>query len=85
MQKKLSRYGNSLALIIDKPILELLHINEDTMLQISTDGEKITIIPRKNPNEAPSKYKVSDDPKVQKAFEETMSEYAALFKKLAKN
>ncbi len=84
MEKKLSRYGNSLALIIDKPILELLHINENTVLQISTDGEKITITPQ-NKQSLSSKYKVSDDLAVQKAFEETMSEYSALLKKLAKN
>lgn len=84
MEKKLSRYGNSLALIIDKPILELLHINENTVLQISTDGEKITITPQKKQSLS-SKYKVSDDQAVQKAFEETMSEYSSLLKKLAKN
>jgi len=84
MKKRLSRYGNSLALIIDKPILELLHITEDTVLNISTDGSSITIKPQGGEIHA-SQYKVSDNPKVQKAFEEMMEKYAPAFKKLAKN
>lgn len=45
MIKKLSRYGNSSAVLIDKPILELLNITQDTLLKISTDGTKIFIEP----------------------------------------
>lgn len=45
MQKKLSAIGNSLGLIIEKPILELLHIDKDTTLEVSTDGEALIIRP----------------------------------------
>ncbi|MBM4091783.1 MAG: AbrB/MazE/SpoVT family DNA-binding domain-containing protein [Planctomycetes bacterium] len=45
MTKKLSRHGNSLALVIDRSILELLGINEDTTLDISTDGRALIIVP----------------------------------------
>jgi len=45
MVKKLTRLGNSLALVIDKPVLELLHINEQTPLEISTDGKSLSISP----------------------------------------
>ncbi len=45
MIKKLTRHGNSLALVIDKPILELLNISADTPLQITTDGRSLTITP----------------------------------------
>ena len=38
LTKKLSKHGNSLALVIDRSILELLEIDEGTTLQISTDG-----------------------------------------------
>jgi antitoxin component of MazEF toxin-antitoxin module len=31
MNKKLTKHGNSLALVIDKPILELLKIKESTL------------------------------------------------------
>jgi antitoxin component of MazEF toxin-antitoxin module len=43
--KKLTRHGNSLALVIDKPILELLKITRDTPLEITTDGQTLTISP----------------------------------------
>jgi antitoxin component of MazEF toxin-antitoxin module len=45
MIKKLSKHGNSLALIIDRPILDLLGIDEDTPLSISTDGEALVVSP----------------------------------------
>jgi antitoxin MazE len=45
MIKKLSVVGNSLGLILDKPILELLKIDRDTELEISTDGERSVIAP----------------------------------------
>lgn len=45
MQKKLTRHGNSLALVIDRGILELLNIDEQTPLEISTDGTLLLISP----------------------------------------
>ena len=45
MIKKLVQHGNSSALIIDKPILELLKIDGDTSLELSTDGSSIIISP----------------------------------------
>lgn len=45
MVKKLSKHGNSLALVIDRPILELLGIDEETQLEISTDGESLVVAP----------------------------------------
>jgi antitoxin MazE len=46
MTKNLIRHGNSLALIIDKPILELLKIDEHTPLEISTiDGKSLQVRP----------------------------------------
>ena len=45
MVKKLTKHGNSLALVIDRPILELLKIDQETPLEISTDGKKLTIAP----------------------------------------
>ncbi len=45
MLKKLTRHGNSLALIIDKGVLKLLNIDEKTPLDISTDGTLLMISP----------------------------------------
>ena len=45
MIKKLTRVGNSLAMVIDRPILELLHVDADTPLEVTTDGRTLTISP----------------------------------------
>ena len=45
MVKRLTRHGNSLALVIDKAVLELLKIDGETPLDISTDGEVLVIAP----------------------------------------
>jgi antitoxin MazE len=43
MVKKLTKHGNSLALIIDRSILELLNIGPDTPLSVRTDGQRLII------------------------------------------
>ena len=50
MIKHLVKHGNSAALIIEKPILELLKVKLDTPLEISTDGKNIIISPQKDEN-----------------------------------
>ena len=45
MIKKLTKHGNSLALVIDRPILDLLKIDTDTPLDISTDGQRLIVAP----------------------------------------
>jgi len=45
MVKKLATVGNSLGIIIERPILDLLHIDKDTPLDVSTDGEALIIRP----------------------------------------
>lgn len=52
MIKTLTAVGNSLGLIIDKPILELLNIDKDTPLEVRTDGEGLIIRPVKSAAEA---------------------------------
>ena len=45
MRKNLSVIGNSLGLVIEKPILELLNITRDTELEITTDGTRLIVEP----------------------------------------
>jgi antitoxin component of MazEF toxin-antitoxin module len=45
MVKKLTKHGNSLALVIDRPILDLLKIDAETPLDISTDGQRLIVAP----------------------------------------
>lgn len=45
MIKHLTTHGNSLALIIERGVLELLNINRKTPLEITTDGTNIVVSP----------------------------------------
>lgn len=45
MIKNLVKHGNSWALVIDRPILDLLKISPDAPLEISTDGRSVIIAP----------------------------------------
>ncbi len=51
MVKNLVKHGNSYALVIERPILELLGITAETPLSISTDGNTLLIRPLTNPAE----------------------------------
>ncbi len=42
MVKHLTKTGNSLALVLDRPLLKATRIDADTALEISTDGDVIT-------------------------------------------
>ena len=48
MIKHLTTHGNSLALVIEKGVLELLGINKKTPLRVSTDGSSLIISPAKD-------------------------------------
>lgn len=74
MIKKLTKHGNSMALVIDRGVLELLEIDDKTPLDISTDGKVLIIAPVK-------------DEKRRKEFEEALEKtnrkYGRALKKLA--
>ena len=73
MTKTLTRHGNSLALVIDKPILELLRIDDETPLEISTDGKKLIIEPQNAERE--KKFRASLE-KMSKRYEKTLRRLA---------
>ena len=45
MIKKLVRHGNSVALVIDRGVLDLLNIQLDSPLNITTDGNVLIVSP----------------------------------------
>lgn len=45
MRKNLTVVGNSLGIIIEKPILELLGIGKETQLEMITDGKCLILKP----------------------------------------
>lgn len=73
MKKKLSAIGNSLGIVIEKPILELLGIDRDTELEMTTDGHRLVIEPVRQRR----KRVLASAKKVMAAHDET-------FRKLAK-
>ena len=46
MVKKLIQHGNSVAIVIDKPIMEMLNISNETIFNLSTDGKNIILSPQ---------------------------------------
>lgn len=45
MQKNLVKHGNSMALVIEKPILDLLGVDTETPFDITTDGQALVLTP----------------------------------------
>lgn len=74
MVKKLTRTGNSLALALDKPMLDRLKIDADTPLEVSTDGEVIVISPLRDRRRTA---------KLKRLVEEAHRQYGGLFRRLA--
>jgi antitoxin component of MazEF toxin-antitoxin module len=72
--KKLTKHGNSLALVIDKGILELLNIDADTPISMTTDGKHLVIAR-------------ATDEKIRKRLEAVLEKgnkkYGRMFKRLA--
>lgn len=54
MIKTLQKHGNSRALVIDKALMELLGIQDDTPLSISTDGHNLIVTPVRDPEREPA-------------------------------
>jgi antitoxin component of MazEF toxin-antitoxin module len=74
MIKTLTRHGNSYALVIDKPILDLLNISVDTPLNVVTDGESLVISPMVDADE---------EAKFRSALKKVHKRYGRMLKTLA--
>jgi antitoxin component of MazEF toxin-antitoxin module len=74
MIKKLTRTGNSIAVVLDKPLLEELGLDENAEVEVSTNGQVIVITPKRNS---------ARDQRFRKAVDKVNSKYAGLFKRLS--
>lgn len=74
MIKKLTKHGNSLAVVIDRAVLDLLKIDVDTPLEISTDGQVLVISPVRDTNH---------QDKFTKALDSADRKYGRALKRLA--
>jgi len=74
MIKKLTKHGNSLALVIERGVLDLLKINDHTPLDISTDGQVLVVSPVRDPK----RHKLFE-----KALTKTNEKFGRALKRLA--
>lgn len=74
MVKRLVRSGNSLALIIDRPLLEAMGVDADTDLEISTDGDVLVVTPIRDRKRAK---------RVDELVAEAHEQYGGVFRRLA--
>ena len=74
MQKHLIKHGNSCALVIDKPILELLRATPETAFEIVTDGNSLLLTPVREPEV---------EKKFEQALKQTHQRFGRALKKLA--
>ena len=70
----MTRHGNSYALVIDKPILELLRATPETAFEIVTDGNSLLLTPIRDPEE---------EKKFEDALKMTHKRFGRALKKLA--
>ena len=74
MRKRLTKTGNSLALVLDRPLLEATGIDAGTTVEVSTNGDVIVVTPLR-----PKKRAL----KLGSALEAINARYAGVFKRLA--
>jgi antitoxin MazE len=72
--KKLTKHGNSLALVLDRGVLDILEIDADTPLNIKTDGRSLIVTPAQTP---------ARQKKLQTALAKVNRQYDPALKKLA--
>jgi antitoxin MazE len=74
MRKRLTKTGNSLALVLDRPLLKATGIDATTTVEVSTDGDVIVVTPVR------AKKRTA---KLTAALDEINARYAGVFKRLA--
>jgi len=74
MKKNLTIIGNSLGIIIEKPILDLLGISKETQIEMTTDGSRLILEPIREESRA-AKIKAATS-RVMKNHDKTLRELA---------
>ena len=74
MRKRLTKTGNSLALVLERPLLEATGIDANTTVEVSPDGDVIVVTPVRGKKRAV---------KLREALEQINQRYAGVFRRLA--
>lgn len=75
MEKRLTKTGNSLALVLDRDLLDKTGITAETILEVSTDGDVIVVSPKRTKKRSE---------KLRQAMARADQRYAGVFRRLAK-
>jgi len=74
MRKRLTRTGNSVALVLDKQLLDRVGIDADTPVDVSTNGQVIVISPLRDRRRTA---------RLKKVVAEAHRRYGGVFRRLA--
>lgn len=74
MKKRLSLSGDSVAIVLDKPLLEAVGVDAGSEVDVSTNGDVIVITPVRDSGQRR---------KLEKILDELDDEYAGVFRRLA--
>jgi antitoxin MazE len=73
--KKLTRLGNSSALVVDRTLMQLMDIDADTPLKVTVEGRRMTVEPLDEKERAA---------RFEKVMKKTGKKNAELFRRLSK-
>ncbi len=74
MVKRLTKHGNSLALVIDRGVLDIVDISAETPLSVTTDGKCLIVSPIRD---------LKRQKRFRAALEEGNRKYSKMLKRLA--
>jgi antitoxin MazE len=74
MRKKLTRSGNSVALVLDRGLLEELELDESSEVELSTNGDVLVVTPVRSESRRRN---------VSRIIDEIDAKYAGVFRRLA--
>jgi antitoxin MazE len=78
LTKTLTRHGNSWALILDKPILDLLDVTDQTQLALNVVDGTLLIVPLRDEEEDPIRRRIRE------ASARVHKRYHKVFERLSK-
>jgi antitoxin component of MazEF toxin-antitoxin module len=74
MKKRLTRTGNSVAIVLDKAVLDAVGVDAGSEVELSTNGDVIVITPVRESRRRR---------KLEKILDELDEQYAGVFRRLA--
>jgi antitoxin component of MazEF toxin-antitoxin module len=76
MIKKLTRIGDDVVLVLDKPLLEELGLDENADVELSTNGQVLVVTPSRD---------TARERKFRKSMDEINEKYAEVFRRLGES